>query len=69
MSDLKKATQTGGGQTGRTPPEEQGEDNRGAGFGTREEATRGTDRDLDRSGESKNPGHGHPSEERSSGDG
>jgi hypothetical protein len=32
--------------------------------GPRDRATRGTDRDLDTSGESKNQGHGHPREER-----
>jgi hypothetical protein len=47
-----------------TPQGDPGEENRGAEFGTSERATRGTDRDLDRGGESKNQGHGHPREER-----
>lgn len=64
MSDLKTTHQSGGGQTGMTPPGTQGEDNEGADFGTSERATRGTNRDADRSGESKNQGHGHPREER-----
>ena len=69
MGDLKTTTQSpGGGQTaagsGMTREGEQGADNQGAEFGTSDRATRGTDRDLDRSGTSKNQGHGHPREER-----
>lgn len=65
MADLKKAVQdSSGGQTGRTPAGTQGEHNQGAEFGTEERATRGTNRDADPSGESKNQGHGHPREER-----
>ena len=65
MSDLKSTTQLpGGAQTGMTPKGDPGGDNQGAEFGTRERATRGTDRDLDRGGDSKNQGHGHPREER-----
>lgn len=33
-------------------------------FGANRPGTAGTDRDLERSGESKNQGHGHPREER-----
>jgi hypothetical protein len=65
MAELKRTTQTGtGAQTGTPPPGTEGEHNRGTEFGAAERATRGTDRDLDRSGESKNQGHGHPREER-----
>lgn len=69
MSKLKETTQTGaGGQTsantGMRPEGDEGRDNQGAGFGAADRATRGTDRDLDRSGTSKNQGHGHPREER-----
>lgn len=65
MADLKKTTQTAPGvKTGRTLEGEQGEHNEGAEFGTEERATRGTEQDLDRSGTSKNQGHGHPREER-----
>jgi len=65
MTELKKATQSDdSGQSGRTPAGTTGEENRGAEFGTAERATRGTDRDADRSGEAKNQGHGHPREER-----
>jgi hypothetical protein len=68
MGDLKSTTQRPGGtQTGMTPEGDPGDGNRGADFGTAERATRGTDRDLDRSGESKNQGHGHPREERGEG--
>ncbi|HEV2146771.1 MAG TPA: hypothetical protein VGR37_05100 [Longimicrobiaceae bacterium] len=67
MADLKRTTQTGGGvRTGITPEGEQGEHNQGAEFGTSDRATRGTDRDVDGSGTSKNQGHGHPREERGS---
>lgn len=65
MGHLKSTTQLpGGAQTGMTPQGDPGDRNQGAEFGTAEEGTRGTDRDLDRSGESKNQGHGHPREER-----
>ena len=65
MSELKKTTQTGCNVTGgSTPPGTEGDDNHGAEFGASDRATRGTDRDLDRSGESRNQGHGHPREER-----
>lgn len=67
MTDLKRAEQQGSGSTaGNTPPsgDPQNESNEGAEFGTSERATRGTNRDLDRSGTSKNQGHGHPREER-----
>jgi hypothetical protein len=68
MSDLKETRQTpGGGRTGMTPPDTEGEGNRGADFGAAERGTRGADRDLDRSGESANQGHGHPREERGQG--
>lgn len=61
MADLKKATQGSDGlQTGRTPDGTKGEHNKGAEFGTSERATRGTNRDADETGESKNQGHGHP---------
>ena len=65
MSNLKTGHQGPGNvTTGNTPPGTEGENNQGAEFGASERATRGTDRDLDRSGESKNQGHGHPREER-----
>jgi hypothetical protein len=65
MGDLKKTTQKpGGATTGMTPKGTEGENNHGAEFGASEAATRGTDRDLDRSGTSANQGHGHPREER-----
>jgi hypothetical protein len=65
MSDLKTTHQHPGGVTsGDTPKGTQGENNEGAEFGASERATRGTDRDLDTSGESRNQGHGHPREER-----
>lgn len=65
MSDLKRSRQIDEGvTTGVTPPDTEGEHNRGAEFGKSERATRGKDRDLDRSGTSKNQGHGHPREER-----
>jgi hypothetical protein len=68
MSDLKKGEQTGGGRSsgvGHPSGGDEGrEENQGADFGTSERATRGTDRDLDESGESKNQGHGHTREER-----
>jgi hypothetical protein len=64
MSDLKTTRQNGPVTTGNTPKGDPGEHNRGAEFGTAERGTRGTDRDLDRSGESANQGHGHPREER-----
>ena len=68
MGDLKSTTQRPGGvNTGMTPEGDPGDGNRGAEFGTSERATRGTDRDLDRGGESKNQGHGHPREERGQG--
>ena len=67
MADLKRTTQRGGGvRTDRNPAEEEGRHNQGAEFGTSERATRGTDRDADSSGTSKNQGHGHPREERGS---
>ena len=68
MSDLKTTHQHPGGVTsGDTPPGREGEDNQGAEFGTRDAATRGTDRDADPSGQSINQGHGHPREERREG--
>jgi hypothetical protein len=65
MSDLKTSHQGPGNvTTGNTPPGTEGENNQGAEFGASDRSTRGTDRDLDTSGESKNQGHGHPREER-----
>lgn len=65
MSDLKTTYQGPGNvTTGDTPEGVQGEDNKGSKFGAREPGTAGTNRDADRSGESKNQGHGHPREER-----
>jgi hypothetical protein len=67
MADLKKTTQTDTGfQTGQTTEEAgmESEKNRGSEFGTSERGARGTDRDADASGESRNQGHGHPREER-----
>lgn len=63
MTDLKKGAQHGSGATGgvgEPRDDEEQEGNRGAEFGTSERATRGTNRDADASGESKNQGHGHP---------
>jgi hypothetical protein len=67
MRDLKTVRQPegGSGQTGRTPPGTTDEENRAGQTGATERATRGTD-DADRSGQSKNQGHGHPREERRS---
>ena len=64
MSDLKKMRQGDKGQlTGRTPEDAENQPhNEGAEFGTSERATRGTNRDADESGTSKNQGHGHPEE-------
>jgi hypothetical protein len=66
MSDLKKGEQRGGEHSSGVQAPRTGEDegNRGADFGTAERGTRGTDRDLDESGESMNQGHGHTAEER-----
>jgi len=65
MGDLKRTTQQpGGANTGMTPAGDPGDGNTGAGFGTGERATRGTGRDLDRSGQSLNQDHGHPRDER-----
>jgi hypothetical protein len=59
MSDLKTTHQHPGGVTsGNTPEGTQGENNQGAEFGASDRATRGTDRDLDTSGESKNQARG-----------
>jgi hypothetical protein len=65
MSDLKKGEQRGGGQSSGVgaPQKGDGENNEGADFGTSERATRGTDRDFDESGESRNQGQGHTREE------
>lgn len=66
MADLKRTTQTGGNvTTDKSTRQGEGTHNQGAEFGTSERATRGTDRDADASGVSKNQGHGHPREERS----
>ncbi len=65
MGELK-TTHQGPGKvtTGNTPQCDPGDDNQGAEFGTRDRATRGTNRDADESGQSRNQGHGHPREER-----
>ena len=47
-----------------TPEGDQGPNNEGAEFGTADAGTRGTNRDADDTGTSKNQGHGHPREER-----
>jgi hypothetical protein len=68
MTKLRKGEQRGAGSsTGVTHPSggEEGEENHGAGFGTHEPGTAGTNRDADETGESMNQGHGHPREERS----
>lgn len=63
MGELKKAGQGDGGvPLGGTPSGDRGDGADGA----RNASTRGTDRDADPSGESKNQGHGHPREERGS---
>lgn len=65
MSGLKKTTQVDGGvMTDKSPDQGEGDHNQGAEFGTSDRATRGTNRDADTSGESRNQGHGHPREER-----
>ena len=65
MSNLRTTHQGAGNlTTGDTPRGAQGEENRGDAFGAKRPSTAGTDRDADRSGESKNQGHGHPREER-----
>lgn len=67
MTDLKKGAQRGGGATGgigHPRDQEEQEGNRGAEFGAAERGTRGTDRDVDPSGESMNQGHGHPRADR-----
>ncbi len=65
MTNPRHETQKGEGfRTGRTPGGEEGGRERGDGFGASEPATRGTDRDADRTGTSKNQGHGHPREKR-----
>jgi hypothetical protein len=66
MAELKKTKQTGTGfQSGHTAEAgEESEKDRGAEFGTAEQATRGRNRDADRSGESMNQGHGHTREGR-----
>lgn len=67
MTDQRKSEQRGTGRTGGISSprgDETGERNQGADFGTSERATRGTNRDADRSGTSRNEGHGHPREER-----
>jgi len=67
MTDLKKGAQQGSGATGGVgePREhEEQKDNEGAEFGTSERGTRGTNRDADASGESKNQGHSHPESDR-----
>lgn len=57
MSDLKTTHQHPGGVTsGNTPEGTHGENNQGAGLGASDRAKRGTDRDLDTSGESRNQG-------------
>lgn len=62
MADLSKQNQRpDGSRTGRG---ESADHDTGAEFGTSERATRGTDRDADETGVSKNQGHGHPREER-----
>lgn len=71
MADLKQSRQTSSGATGGVthPKGDQEQHDTGAEFGTSERATRGTNRDADRTGESKNQGHGHPREERADNDG
>ena len=65
MTDLKRGEQHGDGKNASIGSGSGNQEhNRGAEFGTAEEGTRGTDRDLDRSGQSANQGHGHPREER-----
>lgn len=67
MTDLKRGEQKGTGATGgigHPSGGDTGENNQGAEFGTSDRATRGTNRDADGSGESKNQGHGHAREDR-----
>ncbi|HEX6039976.1 hypothetical protein [Longimicrobium sp.] len=68
MSNLKTTHQGSGNTTsGNTPEGAQGENNKGDEFGAKRPATAGTDRDLDRSGESKNQNHSHPQDQRRDG--
>ena len=68
MGDLKRTTQRPGGvSTGMEPQGDPGGRDEGGELGASERSTAGTDRGLDRSGESKNQGHGHPREERGDG--
>ena len=60
---LKKTSQVAPGVQSDMAPDGS-ENNEGAEFGTSDRATRGTDRDLDRTGTSQNQGHGHTREER-----
>jgi hypothetical protein len=65
MPDLKTTHQGPGNTTSAdTPPGTRGENDRGDELSAREPGTAGTDHDLDRSGESRNQGHGHPCEGR-----
>lgn len=67
MTDLRKGEQRGGKRTsgvGGSDGRESQEGNEREEFGTSERATRGTNRDFDDSGESRNQGHGHSREER-----
>jgi hypothetical protein len=70
MTRLRKGEQRGAGSSsGVSHPSggDEGEENRGAEFGTSEPGTAGTNRDADETGESMNQGHGHPREERNRG--
>lgn len=64
MGELKKGEQRGGGQTGGVGHSD-GESDSERPPQRASESTRGTNRDFDDGGESRNQGHGHPREERS----
>ena len=66
MGDLKKGIQTGPSQTKVLvqPRDGRSENDTGTTSGKGDRGTRGTNRDADETGTSKNQGHGHPREER-----
>lgn len=63
VTDLKKGEQRGGGRSagvGHSDTASEGDDRQRKA----DQSARGTNRDFDESGESRNQGHGHPREER-----
>jgi hypothetical protein len=65
MSDPRKEHQSG---TDETAAPQQGGGREQSTDRQQSGGTAGTNRDFDESGESRNQGHGHPREERSTGD-